>query len=103
MVFNNIDEFNENKPDEEKWLKIKFNPWYFSNRDTILIHFFDTLKESYHNPQVKVEIFKYLSQFKDKICQDISFTLENENFKPVIFFYNPNIRSHGSPDYQEFL
>jgi len=80
MVFNNIDEFNENKPDEEKWLKIKFNPWYFSNRDTILIHFFDTLKESCHNPQVKVEIFKYLSQFKDKICQDISFTLENENF-----------------------
>lgn len=87
LVDNNLKKFNKKKSKDEKEFRlIKFNPWYFSNRNTIIIHFFDILKEGCKDENVSVEIFDCISRLKDKLCNEISITYDGGSFN--IHYFN---------------
>ena len=61
MVFEHIESKNE------EYILIKFNPWYFSNQDSLLFHFFDELTEGFNKKDVFKNICAKVSKLKDKL------------------------------------
>ena len=67
MVYEKIDAFNEKQPSGKQWINIKFNPWYFSNQNSILYHFLDFLMAEFNKTDPINKIFVDLSELKDKL------------------------------------
>ena len=57
MVYEKIDEFNKEQKPGRQWIHAKFNPWYFSNQNSILYHFFDFLMEEFNKTDKINKIF----------------------------------------------
>ena len=66
MIFEHI----ETKNDEH--ILIKFNPWYFSNQDSLLFHFFDELTEGFNKKDVFKNICAKVSKLKNKLVSATS-------------------------------
>ena len=93
MVYEKIDEFNKEQKPGRQWIHAKFNPWYFSNQNSILYHFFDFLMEEFNKTDKINKIFTDLSKFKDKLA---NFSL-NASFMGTGFgisYDNPDVDSN---------
>ena len=61
MIFEHINVENN------KHVLIKFNPWYFSNQDSLLFHFFDELTEGFNKTDIFNDIYTRVSKLKNKL------------------------------------
>lgn len=66
MVFEHIESNNV------EHILIKFNPWYFSNQDSLLFHFFDELTESFNKKNSLNDIRTRVSKLMNKLVSAIT-------------------------------
>lgn len=75
MVYGELEKYNAEKKPYEKWILTKFNPWYFSKQDTMLIHFFDFLMSEINKTDPVNKILEGVSKLKNKLLDDFSLTV----------------------------
>lgn len=72
MIFEHVESQNN------EYVLIKFNPWYFSTQDSLLYHFFDELTESFNKKNIFNDIRTRISKLKNKL---VSATTINAGFQ----------------------
>lgn len=93
MVYEKIDEFNKKQKPGKQWIRIKFNPWYFSNQNSIFYHFLDFLMVEFNKTDPINKIITDLSKFKDKLSH-FSFNASVVGTGFGISYDNPDVDSN---------
>lgn len=92
MIFEHINSKNN------KHVLIKFNPWYFSNQDSLLFHFFDELTKGFNKTDIFNDFHTRVSKLKNKL---VSATTINAGFMGNGISVNPS-ELFNKKDYETF-
>lgn len=91
--------YNEMKKEKNNWIYIKFDPWYFSNQDDLILHFFDEIMNELKSSDMVNNVHKKLCNGLESFIKGLTINLN----LGVIGASVDGEKILEKPEYKEFL